>query len=89
MSAHDPDIIKAHNDGFTQGESLGRHAARQELLPLLKEAREFVERFPYALLTFPRWRRVPAANPQPERAPIKTRECLGRIDAAIADIETT
>lgn len=37
MSAHDPDIIKAHNDGFTQGESFGRHAARQELLPLLRE----------------------------------------------------
>tara|TARA_R110000824_G_scaffold346368_1_gene533170 strand:+ start:4751 stop:4954 length:204 start_codon:yes stop_codon:yes gene_type:complete len=36
MSAHDPDIINAHNEGFTQGESFGRHVARQELLPLLK-----------------------------------------------------
>jgi hypothetical protein len=44
MSAHDPDIIKAHNEGFTQGESFGRHVARQELLPLLKGIRQELPR---------------------------------------------
>ena len=36
MSAHDPETAHAHDEGFTQGESFGRHVARQELLPLLK-----------------------------------------------------
>lgn len=86
MSAHNPDTIDAI-DEFNQGVSFGQHEARRALLPLLKDAREFVEWFPYALLGFPKWQRPAAVNHQPERAPIKTRECLERLDAVIADIE--
>tara|TARA_R100000700_G_C3054469_1_gene72212 strand:- start:55 stop:252 length:198 start_codon:yes stop_codon:yes gene_type:complete len=36
MSAHDPDIIKAHNDGFAQGESFGHIQARRGMLSVMR-----------------------------------------------------
>jgi len=77
MSAHNPDTIDAI-DEFNQGVSFGQHEARRALLPLLKDAREFVEWFPYAL------HRRGAKLTAPV---IKKRECLERLDAVIADIE--
>jgi hypothetical protein len=75
MSAHDPDIIRAHNEGFDQGESFGRHVARQELLPLLKEAADQLD--------------VAQSIVDRRRDSDDLAETMMAIRAAIADIETT
>jgi hypothetical protein len=74
MSAHDPDIIKAHSDGydrgFTTGFTTGATHARRDLLPMLKGIRQELPR--------PQW-----GDAEPEAA------LWHSLDRAIADIETT
>jgi hypothetical protein len=75
MSAYDPDYANSHND-FAMGESFGRHVREQELLPVLKAARQalgppqWADASPQAAL----WHRLDRAIADIERpaAPVTT-----------------